>query len=656
MPQTLGDINVQLGADLGALRRGAQNATRILDAYGNTVSTVERRMPQLAAASEKAGQATTELAQGARKASQSLERAGQTVRQTQSAMARTSKTTRGANQVLFTLGDASQDAAYNLRFAGNNVAFLAEQFSNVSDRAGGFKAGLKAVGASLFGVGGIILGIQLLISYGPKLINFFKGTSAAAEEAAKAYKEAMDAATEAVLRLDSGLGEVVVTSATLPGVLANVQSALAATTLNLKDAREELGRLETKLDAIEAVETRGLGAEALKLLRERRKELKSQIGQQQRIIDQIEKRQVREESALSQLKEFRKELDAQIGVTNVLLRAGAERAQNAKDLAEQASVVRENYDELASTMRGLKASVEIGLRTPLEASLARVGALQQAFVSLAQEGISTSSAAAQRLVEQIGEANERVIELTENMDVTLPDLSEDLKKLEDIDITEDLEDFGKELEKALEGPQTFAEEFRESMISTRDIGIRALHDISRATGFLASDLIGLDNRINTIEEAFEQFGRAAVQALQNVVASLVQVGVEMLALRAIGGLAGLLGGGGLGNLLGRLGGALGVGGGAAFQTIDMDLPGRLGPSPVAGPGMPALPPQGGFFSRADASALAAEVQAVQAEVRTLNQNLLAVAERPAQLQLQRRTSRRIVDQAQEYTVTKSGRR
>lgn len=85
-----------------------------------------------------------------------------------------------ANQALFSFGDIANDAqqfsfgfGQGLRAIGNNIGFLSEQVSNLSTKAGGLRGGLKALGSSLLGPGGIILGIQVVVSlltvFGDKL-------------------------------------------------------------------------------------------------------------------------------------------------------------------------------------------------------------------------------------------------------------------------------------------------------------------------------------------------------------------------------------------------------------------------------------------------------------------------------------------------------
>ena len=97
------------------------------------------------------------------------------------------------NQIVFSSGEALQDAQYGIRGAANNLAFMAEQFANVASQGQGFKAILKGLAGSLLGAGGIILAVQALLVFGPKIVSFFKDLISGATDAEKALKEAADA-------------------------------------------------------------------------------------------------------------------------------------------------------------------------------------------------------------------------------------------------------------------------------------------------------------------------------------------------------------------------------------------------------------------------------------------------------------------------------
>lgn len=76
-----------------------------------------------------------------------------------------------ANQTLFGFGDLAQDAAQfsqgaaqGFRAIGNNIAFNAEMFGLLVQKTGSAKDAFKTLGSQIFGTGGIILGINVIIT------------------------------------------------------------------------------------------------------------------------------------------------------------------------------------------------------------------------------------------------------------------------------------------------------------------------------------------------------------------------------------------------------------------------------------------------------------------------------------------------------------
>lgn len=85
------------------------------------------------------------------------------------------KATSGLNNaILLETGRLASDASYGFQGMANNLGQLLSLFQTSAKNAGGFGAALKQVGSQLFGIGGILIGIQLLISFLPKLEKAFK--------------------------------------------------------------------------------------------------------------------------------------------------------------------------------------------------------------------------------------------------------------------------------------------------------------------------------------------------------------------------------------------------------------------------------------------------------------------------------------------------
>lgn len=78
------------------------------------------------------------------------------------------------NAILMETGRLASDASYGFTAIANNLSQVVSLFQSFAKTNGGVVASLKTLGASLLGPAGIIIGIQLLISFGPKLFKFFK--------------------------------------------------------------------------------------------------------------------------------------------------------------------------------------------------------------------------------------------------------------------------------------------------------------------------------------------------------------------------------------------------------------------------------------------------------------------------------------------------
>lgn len=93
------------------------------------------------------------------------------------------------NAILLETGRLASDASYGFGAIANNLGQVISLFQSFARTNGGFVASMKVLLKSIWGVGGLMIGIQLLISFGPQIIKFFKGAATAAEIEAKALKE-----------------------------------------------------------------------------------------------------------------------------------------------------------------------------------------------------------------------------------------------------------------------------------------------------------------------------------------------------------------------------------------------------------------------------------------------------------------------------------
>lgn len=97
------------------------------------------------------------------------------------------KTQTGLNNAILTeAGRAASDAAYGMQGMANNLGQLLTLMNQHVQTKGGFVASMKSLGNSLMGSGGVLILLQLLISYLPQIQAWFKslgGQAAIVDEA-----------------------------------------------------------------------------------------------------------------------------------------------------------------------------------------------------------------------------------------------------------------------------------------------------------------------------------------------------------------------------------------------------------------------------------------------------------------------------------------
>ena len=105
------------------------------------------------------------------------------------------KATSGLNNtILQESGRLASDAAYGFQGMANNLGQLVSLFQISAKNSGGFVAALRDLKSSFFGVGGLLIGVQLLISFLPQIQKWFQKSA----KAAMAFSGAFDKLSEKV--------------------------------------------------------------------------------------------------------------------------------------------------------------------------------------------------------------------------------------------------------------------------------------------------------------------------------------------------------------------------------------------------------------------------------------------------------------------------
>lgn len=98
------------------------------------------------------------------------------------------------NAILLEAGRLASDASFGFTAIANNLSQIVSLGTSFVNTTGSFKTAMKELGQSLLGTGGVLIAVQLLISFLPKIIKFFTKAS----EEAKKFEEEMRNATKAI--------------------------------------------------------------------------------------------------------------------------------------------------------------------------------------------------------------------------------------------------------------------------------------------------------------------------------------------------------------------------------------------------------------------------------------------------------------------------
>ena len=169
---------------------GSNKAKKAVDGLTDSAKRLAKAEKELTFQESKEGKelaALTIKKQLAAKANRNLALA--TAKNTKATMQ--GKTQTGLNNAILTeAGRTASDAAYGMQGMANNLGQLLTLMSQHVQTKGGFVASMKELGKSLFGIGGILIGAQLLISYLPQIQKWFEGLGGAVFKVSEALEGA----------------------------------------------------------------------------------------------------------------------------------------------------------------------------------------------------------------------------------------------------------------------------------------------------------------------------------------------------------------------------------------------------------------------------------------------------------------------------------
>jgi|13_taG_2_1085334.scaffolds.fasta_scaffold02382_7 hypothetical protein len=150
------------------------------------------------------------------------------------------------NAILLETGRLASDASFGFTAIANNLSQVVTLFSSFVKTQGGVIASFKELGRSLMGTGGLLILVQLLISYGADLIKIFASTSAEAVKLKDVFKDAGSQVQETAGRFQTYI-------ATLQDANASQEKQSKALKLLNKEFPDYIKQLDNAGVSIESV-------------------------------------------------------------------------------------------------------------------------------------------------------------------------------------------------------------------------------------------------------------------------------------------------------------------------------------------------------------------------------------------------------------------
>ena len=154
-------------------------ATIQIEEFKMSIDAAEQELKAFAASGKFSADQITRMRNDLATARQVYVQTSRDIKGIANAFTGTTKASNSANQLMLSFGDIAQDSAQfsfgfaqGMRAIGNNITFAAEQFQILSLKAADANGGVQTLGntmkflkSSLMGAGGLLLGINLLVTF-----------------------------------------------------------------------------------------------------------------------------------------------------------------------------------------------------------------------------------------------------------------------------------------------------------------------------------------------------------------------------------------------------------------------------------------------------------------------------------------------------------
>jgi DNA repair exonuclease SbcCD ATPase subunit len=157
-------LQINIGADTKALETGLQRAVDAIDNFDKEVKDASGELKQFGKVADQVAVSSTNIESKLKPAQDGFTGLGKSIDNAESRLKKLPQTSGQATLALGNLGRIASDAPFGFIAISNNIEPLIQSLQGLGKTSGGIGGTLKALGASLIGPGGLLLGFSLVSS------------------------------------------------------------------------------------------------------------------------------------------------------------------------------------------------------------------------------------------------------------------------------------------------------------------------------------------------------------------------------------------------------------------------------------------------------------------------------------------------------------
>jgi hypothetical protein len=157
-------LQINIGADTKALETGLQRAVDAIDNFDKEVKDASGELKQFGKVADQVAVSSTNIESKLKPAQDGFTGLGKSIDNAESRLKKLPQTSGQATLALGNLGRIASDAPFGFIAISNNIEPLIQSLQSLGKTSGGIGGTLKALGSSLVGPGGLLLGFSLVSS------------------------------------------------------------------------------------------------------------------------------------------------------------------------------------------------------------------------------------------------------------------------------------------------------------------------------------------------------------------------------------------------------------------------------------------------------------------------------------------------------------